>query len=216
MATLTIQQIAQLAINAGVQQGNNLYTCVSIAMAESSGRTDAVNQNNDGTKDVGLWQINDVHNLLWIGHGDDRTDPVQNAKYMYSVSNGGNNWQSWSTYQNAAYNTYMQQVMSTLQNVKLSRGTQVQITDPTTLGGGYGVAPQTTQVLNLGDIPGLSELKSEYQTIDKFFKFVTSPDGWVRIMKIGIGTILVIAGVAIMMKSELKTAAVIGAKAAMV
>lgn len=216
MATLTIPQIAQLAINAGVQQGQNLYVCVSIAMAESSGRTDAVNHNNDGTQDVGLWQINDVHKLLWIGRGDDRTDPVQNAKYMYSVSNGGNNWQPWSTYQNAAYNTYMQQVMSTLQNVKLSRGTQLQVTNPSTLGGGYGTAPMTTQVLNASDIPGLSELKSEYQTIDKFFKFVTSPDGWIRILKIAIGVIMVITGVAIMMKAEIRTAAVIGAKAAMV
>lgn len=215
MATLTIPQIAQLAINAGVQQGQNLYVCVSIAMAESSGRTDAVNQNNDGTKDVGVWQINDVHKLLWIGKGDDRTDPVQNAKYMYSVSNGGNNWQPWSTYQNAAYNTYMQQVMSTLQNVKLSRGTQVQVNDPSTLGGGYGVAPTITQPMTAQDAGVLSDLKNEYQTIDKFFKFVTSPDGWVRIMKVGIGIILVVAGVAIMMKSELKTAASIGAKAAM-
>jgi hypothetical protein len=214
MATLTIPQIAQLAINAGVQQGNNLYICVSIAMAESHGQTDAVNHNNDGTQDVGVWQINDVHRDLWAGRTDDRTDPVQNAKYMYSVSNGGNNWQPWTTYQTAAYNTYMQQVMSQLQNVKLSRGTQVQVTNPSTLGGGYGVAPSTTQVLNLGDIPGLSDLKAEYQTIDKFFKFVTSPDGWVRIMKVGIGIILIITGVAIMMKSELRTAAVVGAKVA--
>lgn len=213
MATLTIPQIAQLAVNVGLKQGHNLYVCVAIAMAESSGRTDAVNQNSNGTKDVGVWQINDVHSVLW-GTNDDRTDPNRNAKYMYSVSNSGINWAPWSTYQNGAYQNFMQRVMSELQTANLSPGAGVGVNPANTLGGGYGVAP-AQNALSLSDIPGLSDVKAAYKTIDSFFKFITSPDGWIRILKIGIGIILIIAGVALTMKSELRTAAVDGAKAAM-
>lgn len=209
MATLTITQIAQLALNAGVQNGQQLYISVAIALAESSGRTDAVNVNNDGSKDVGVWQINDVHKLLWTGRQDDRTDPVQNAKYMFSIS-AGMSWSPWTTYNDGSYNNHMQQVMSELQNANLSRGTQVQLSNPSTLGGGYGTAPQ---ILNLSDVPGLSELKSTYATIDKFFKFLTNPDGWVRILKIGIGVIMIIAGIVLMMRSEIVPVAELAALA---
>lgn len=211
MATLTIPQIAQLALNAGVQQGQQLYICTSIAMAESSGRTDAVNHNADGTIDVGVWQINDVHKLLWAGRQDDRTDPIQNAKYMFSIS-GGVSWGPWSTFKDGSYQNHMQAVMSALQNANLSRGAPVNV--PNTLGGGYGAAPRTTQVLNLDDVPGLGQAKQAYDVIDKFFKFVTSPDGWLRITKVGIGIVLVLLGGALMMKTELRTVAIQGAKAA--
>lgn len=206
MAILSISQIAQLALNAGVKMGQNLYICVSVAMAESAGRTDAVNKNDNGTEDVGVWQINDVHSLLWAARQDDRTDPVQNAKYMFSIS-AGMSWGPWSTYTNGSYQKYMQQVMSEIQTANLTRGTQVNIGTPNTLGGGYGVAPQITPAINLDSIPGIGEAKAAYETIDKFFKFVTSPDGWIRILKIGVGAIMIIAGIAIMMRQEIAAAA---------
>lgn len=201
MATLTVPQIAQLALNAGVPQGQQLYIAVAVALAESSGRTDAVNNNADGTKDVGVWQINDVHKMMWFGHDDDRTDPVANAKYMAKVSGMGMSWSPWTVYKTGAYNTHMQRVMSELQSVNLTRGTDIKVGTPPTLAGGYGVAPTIT---NVGNLPGLSDIKESYETIDKFFKFISDPDGWLRILKCGLGVILVITGVVLMMKSEVQ------------
>lgn len=36
---------------------------VKIAMCESGLRLDAINVNKNGTKDVGVWEINDIHGL---------------------------------------------------------------------------------------------------------------------------------------------------------
>lgn len=199
MATLTILQIAQLAVNAGVQQGQPLYICVAIAMAESSGRTDATNADSDGSNDVGLWQINSSHSSLWPT-GDNRTDPTANAGYMYQLSNSGTNWSPWATYNSGAYMNFMQNVMSTLQTANLTRGTGPTLTTPSTQGAGTGTAVATTQVLN---IPGLSNFEQLWSVIDKVFGFLTSPDSWIRILKIGVGIVLVIVGAAMLMQISL-------------
>src|SRR5690606_33175689 len=109
VATLTIPQIAQLAVNVGVPNGAPLYTAVAIALAESSGRTDAVNTANDnGTTDRGLWQINSVHDDKMPGA--DRFDPEVNARLMGEISAQGTNWYPWSTYNNGSYLEHLARV----------------------------------------------------------------------------------------------------------
>lgn len=200
MATLTITQIGQLAVNAGVQQGQPLYVCVSIALAESGGRTDAVNSNANGTKDVGEWQINDVHALMW-GANDNRTDPVANAQYMFKISNSGVNWQPWTTYNTGAYNNHMQAVMSELQKANLTRGQG--ITPPNTLGPGMGVTGQDSNI-KFPKVPnpvdaGKAIIKP-LETIAKFFEILATPQGWIRILKVWIGAVLLWIGVIAMVK----------------
>lgn len=215
MATLTIIQMGQLAVNAGIPQGQNLYISVSIALAESNGKTDAVNNNTDGTKDVGVWQINDVHAQLWSGK-DDRTDPTANAKYMASISGNGTNWQPWTTFNTGAYQNHMQQVMTTLQSANLTRGQGV--IPANTLGAGYGVTGNQSD-FSLPKLPNPLDagkaIEKQLETITRFFQILTSPQGWIRILKVYIGLILLWIGALMFIKdsSTGKTAIKAGASA---
>jgi hypothetical protein len=83
-------QIKNLWIEAG---GNPTAASMAaaIAMAESSGNPDAQNDNGDGSKDRGLWQINSVH-------GSQSTfDPLANAKAAVAISQNGTSWRAWCT-----------------------------------------------------------------------------------------------------------------------
>ena len=53
-------QLAAFAAAAGFK-GDSLVIAVAVALAESSGKSDAMNYNTDGSYDVGMWQINTVH-----------------------------------------------------------------------------------------------------------------------------------------------------------
>ena len=92
-------QLAQLAYNAGFR-GEGLINAVAVAMAESSGNSAAYLQDAPGSVDRGLWQINSywhpsVTNAMAY-------NPAQNAAAAYQISNGGTNWNPWSTWQNGA------------------------------------------------------------------------------------------------------------------
>lgn len=101
MPTLSASQIAGYAQNAGVS-GQNVSIATAIALAESGGVTDVQSKpNTNGTVDLGLWQINSVHQDL-LNNADWR-DPAQNAKMMFSISSGGTNWKPWSTFTSGAY-----------------------------------------------------------------------------------------------------------------
>jgi hypothetical protein len=101
MPTLSASEIAGYAQKAGVT-GQNIVIATAIALAESSGDTDAINTaNRNGSTDYGLWQINSVHSALLNGHN--WRDPADNAAMMYSISNGGKNWSPWSSYKSGAY-----------------------------------------------------------------------------------------------------------------
>jgi cell wall-associated NlpC family hydrolase len=53
-------QLASVARSVGFK-GDGLVTAVAVSLAESSGNSNAMNYNTNGTYDVGLWQINTVH-----------------------------------------------------------------------------------------------------------------------------------------------------------
>ena len=76
----------------------------AIALAESSGRSDAVANEPNGTKSYGLWQINSVHADILAG-GDWR-DPEDNARMAFKifVLQG---YDAWSTYKSGAYKKYL-------------------------------------------------------------------------------------------------------------
>jgi lysozyme-like protein len=86
----TFGQLEDLWKQAG---GNAVYApmAAAIAMAESGGRSDAVNQNTNGTTDRGLWQINSIHGPL------STFDPMANAKAAVSISQNGTTWRPWCT-----------------------------------------------------------------------------------------------------------------------
>lgn len=89
MTTLTRQQIETLWVQAG---GNpqKASEASAIAMAESGGNPDAINNKNaNGTTDRGLWQINSVHGSL------STLDPLANARAAVGISANGSNWRPW-------------------------------------------------------------------------------------------------------------------------
>ena len=67
---------------------HELHTAVAVAYAESGGDPFAINHNNDGSTDYGLWQINSVHGF------DDLFNPVVNAEAAFDVWQR-QGWTAW-------------------------------------------------------------------------------------------------------------------------
>jgi hypothetical protein len=74
----------------------------AIAMAESSGGAGSTNQDNNGSIDRGLWQINSIHGA------QSTFDPNANARAAVAISSNGANWRPWTTYTSGAYQRYVQ------------------------------------------------------------------------------------------------------------
>jgi len=79
----------------GQQLGINEYEItkiISVMKCESGLRPDAINKNNNGTFDLGIGQINDVHNKQ-ISRSD-RLDFVKNIDFIYKLyqEQGLNPW----------------------------------------------------------------------------------------------------------------------------
>lgn len=100
MTTLSDSQIAGYAAGAGFTPAQ-IPTMVAIALAESSGNTDAVHHNMNGTTDEGIWQINSVHKFT-----GNLFDPKVNAAAARTVFNQ-QGFQAWSTYNSGAYTRYL-------------------------------------------------------------------------------------------------------------
>jgi hypothetical protein len=99
---LSDAQVAEVCRLAGFV-GTAWTTAVAVALAESGGRTDAVNAtgNTPASRDRGLFQINDY----WHGEVADACafDALCSAREAYRISEGGKNWWPWSAY---ALDTY--------------------------------------------------------------------------------------------------------------
>lgn len=105
MANLSDSQLADVVRQAGFPASAQA-TAIAIALAESGGRTDAVNRkNSNGSVDYGLFQINSIHKDL-LARGS-WTDPVSNARMAFSVSSGGTNWKPWTVYKTGAYRMFL-------------------------------------------------------------------------------------------------------------
>lgn len=102
MPVLSDAQIATVMRNAGFP-GNEIGTGVAVALAESGGNSDAVSPpNRNGTKDWGLFQINDVHKAR-PGFAN-RMDPQTNANLAFAIwKDAGNKWTPWSTFNSGRY-----------------------------------------------------------------------------------------------------------------
>jgi lysozyme-like protein len=94
--TLTPAQIAGYARQAGFQ-GPALVTATAVALAESGGRTDAVNVNTNGSRDLGLWQLNDsAHPWVKSINWQDPAANAQGAKRIYDEAKGS--FRPWVAY----------------------------------------------------------------------------------------------------------------------
>lgn len=117
-------QLAQLAQASGFAEGvgigysgHGLTWAVAVALAESGGDASEVSpMNTDGSRDHGLWQINDK---AWSGTFDFTKilDPVYNAGAAYQISEHGMNWNPWSTFHNGRAQSFYAQAEQAVQQL---------------------------------------------------------------------------------------------------
>lgn len=100
--TYNYAQLEGIWVQAGGPVGS-APIAAAIAMAESGGTTTATNQDSNGTVDRGLWQINSVH-----GDAQSTYDVMGNARAAVAISNQGQNWSAWTTYNNGRYLAFLQ------------------------------------------------------------------------------------------------------------
>jgi Lysozyme like domain len=111
---LSFEEIIRLAQEAGIPEGE-LIRCAAIAAAESGCQPDALGVNQNGSRDRGLWQINDkAHPKV---SDDCAFNPTCAAQAMYKISKGGTNWQPWSAYKNGSYKKFLSDAVKALLNL---------------------------------------------------------------------------------------------------
>ena len=111
---LTDKELIDLLKAVGFE-GKALKMAWAVAKAESNGRPMAYNGNRKtGDSSYGIFQINMLGNL-----GDDRKekfklrsnvllfDPAINAEITHYMTQGGNDWSSWSSISNGAVNKWL-------------------------------------------------------------------------------------------------------------
>ena len=110
---LGFAELVSLAKGAGFNQQESV-TMAAIAMAESSGRSDAHNPNaSTGDNSYGLWQINMIGRLgparrreFGINANEQLFDPRVNAKAAYRVYRQ-QGFNAWSVYKSGTYQRFM-------------------------------------------------------------------------------------------------------------
>jgi hypothetical protein len=106
MSVITTQQATQYAQQAGFS-GSALDTIVAIAVCESGLNTNARNTagNSPPSMDRGLVQINNY----WHKEISDTCafDPGCAMQQAYRISNGGTNFNQWTTYRNGCYKNHL-------------------------------------------------------------------------------------------------------------
>ena len=118
MATYSFSQLEQLWQQAG-GSAKLAPVMAAIALAESSGRTGAVDHDSNGSTDYGLWQINSVH-----GYNSKEllANPLYNAKAAVSIERSSG-LGAWSTYTKGSYKKYLPKGSSGVSGVLQSPAT---------------------------------------------------------------------------------------------
>ena len=108
MANLSANEIAGIIkyYNAGGPSpiapitDRNAVIAIAVALAESSGNPQAVGgPNSNGTRDWGLWQINDIHNPSQA----QKTSAAANWLYAWRIAGMGTSWKPWATFNSGKY-----------------------------------------------------------------------------------------------------------------
>lgn len=110
----TANQVAYEALQAGFQ-GDDAVIAVAVAMVESGGNINALNDNPaTGDLSYGLWQINMIgalgperRKLFGIANNEQLFGSAVNAKAAKILRDTPTGWNHWSTYKSGAYRAYM-------------------------------------------------------------------------------------------------------------
>lgn len=202
--------IAAVAFVSGFNR-SEVPTAVAIALAESSGKSDAANSSS-GQLCAGLWQINTVANKAIVDKYKSLGgiySPIANGKMAYAIYKQ-QGWNAWDTYKSGAYKKYMKQgqaaeAASVSNPIKIALGDpskwevngQVPPTGSTGLLGPSpnGLDNPNTTGTSLPGVPDLSGITSALGTL-------TSGATWLRIGAVVGAVLLVLVGVVFMVESN--------------
>jgi hypothetical protein len=164
MPVLSDREIAGAVKAAGFPRAS-WNVAVAVALAESGGNPDALNnKNTNGSSDYGLFQINSVHADLLKAHN--WRDPTDNARMALAISSNGTNWRPWVAYTTGRYAAY-------LPRAHAATGSPV---EPAAATSGVSAQPAGLSTPSAGD----------------FFSLIVNPHTWVRFGLIVVGFILVL------------------------
>jgi hypothetical protein len=112
--SLSDNQLLELLSAVGFS-GKGLKTAYAVAKAESNGRPYAFNGNAKTLdQSYGIFQINMLNVLgekrrdkFELDHNADLFNPVTNAEIAYFMTNGGEDWSAWSSYNTGAINKWL-------------------------------------------------------------------------------------------------------------
>ena len=112
---LSYLQVAKAAYAAGFR-GRDVVIAVAVAQAESGHDPRAVNQNTNGTQDLGLFQINTIHGAI-LKSGDPFS-AADNARMAFQVfTDAGSRWGPWVTYWSGSYRKFMDEAQAAVEGV---------------------------------------------------------------------------------------------------
>lgn len=182
MAVETAQSIASLAAGAGFT-GSQVATATAIALAESSGNTAALGDN--GTS-YGLWQIHlPAHPEL---AGENLFDPATNAKAAYTVYQH-QGWGAWSTYNGPAY-------FRALPAAQAAAGGTATLASAT-----FDPAGTARNLLDqTGVVAGATAAIQQAGAVSGFIGNLADPAVWGRVLKVVVGGVAILVGVALVVK----------------
>lgn len=201
--SLTPAAIAHFAIAAGVS-GDDVWRAVAVAMAESSGNTGAIGGlNANGSRDYGLWQINDRAHPDLLTADTQWWSPPLNAAMMFQVYKGaGFKWTPWSVFNSGKYLLFATEAKTAAQfpDASLSQGF---------------AEPQNNGLDLFAPISAISEaFKSIGGAIFKASAWMSNQQNWVRVAYTGLGTALIVGALIVVAKPYVTTAAKGAAKVA--
>lgn len=180
---LSADEIAEVAAAAGFNKSKNmLATAVAVALAESSGRTNAVSPTGCC---IGLWQINvEVHPYT----RKEMEDPAQNAAAAWNISKQGATWKPWDAYTNGSYMGFILQANAAAGKIASSP---------------VGAASVQTEIIDslieAGDNP-VSTIADLATYPELVRQWLSDRNNVMRVAKVAMGVALVIAGAVIIMK----------------
>jgi len=190
----------QIVVLAGVamqtMDANKLTLATAVALAESGGSETETNRNDDGSIDVGIWQINSVHRerhpewtTAWL------KVPSNNASAMAVVSGNGSNWQPWTAYKNGRYEIFMRRAQAAVAATPTADVTDV-------------VNQAVDSVLPGDPLQAISAaLTSTVEVLNTAAKWIGDPRNWIRVVQVNGGVILGIVAIAIVIRPVVESTA---------
>ena len=168
---------------------DQLVTAGAVAYAESGLRTDAVANEPDGSHSYGVWQINSVHGYPETTSGTWSTLGV-NAQLAHRVWQA-QGWNAWSVHKPSdpvGHTRYLAAVPLATAWVQVVAGPAAAAS---------GAAAATTGEVDGAAGAAKDVLSSPLGLLTKplgVLDWLTTPDAWMRILKVGIGAALMIGG----------------------